>query len=149
MRTIDLFRDRIVGDYIVEDSPAICLGKTSAFFDSDAWPYRDIATNDGPGIIGRSVSSTVHSHLFMGSLLGMITMIVLSILTFGLFFVLWVIVAFLILGAEGPTVEVSAMPVGEGRTRVTVKTNSDEHAEPVCSFVQSEFSRAQDKIGVG
>jgi hypothetical protein len=135
-----IFKDEeLAGEYAVTATPPVCLGRTRSFFESESWPYRENATVYGPDITGRIVSVSLPGHLFMGSCLGILLMITLSIITLGTFFLVWAIIAFLVYAELGPSVTVSAIPVEEGITRITVTTNSAEHAEPVTRWLEQEL----------
>ena len=125
-------------EFIVQGTPEVCLGLVRQYFESEEWPYSNMGdrsfvnkSNFDDHILTAGVSKDV-------SFLNCFMVLVLSIVTFGLFFIAWMIWTELTFYPE-VEVKVTADPIGPDTTRLTVISANPDHAEPVKEWIEREL----------
>jgi len=130
-----------VMEFVVEGTPEVCLGLARSYFESEEWPYSAESSVYGPGITRREVGAIIlNRSIWFSGCLGVGAFLLLTIVTGGTFFLLWVIWVIFLKEDFDPQVAVTADAVGPSQTRIVVKwQRRPELAPPVEEWVQREL----------
>ncbi len=143
-------------EFEVKGKPDVILTMVRGFFESDEWPYpvtqnllesitfpkRGTFNIYGPGGLlmgGKKVSAVLPRHKMMDNPLGCLGIMALSLLTASLFFWVYAVWVFLFRPLVEARVDVTAVPIGLDRTKVTVEGGNPAYTEPVEAWVRREL----------
>ena len=142
-------------EFIVESAPDVVLELVQAFFESDEWPYpveqgwsflyrdrrpRSVVTRPDDTVRGcNRVVILISKPGVLETALGFAWLVALSLLTFGLFLVVYVMWALLIRPVFAKRLSVAAISDEPGWTKLTVEATEPEHAESLVVWIQREL----------
>lgn len=127
---------------VVDGTPEVCLGLARSYFESDEWPYRAESRFEDP--IGRNRREVkallIQRSIWFRSCLGVGGFLFLTLVTGGLFALLWFCWIMLYEDDFEPSVSITADAVGPSQTRIDVNWyRMPELAVPVEEWVQREL----------